>query len=68
VYNPDVAMVLFTVWDAHESMGNKYLVGVSSIPFSCLREGYRSVQLFDENFTRCDPYSFASLFIHISLS
>ena len=60
IFNSDVAMLLFTVWDGRD------VVGVSSIPFSCLREGYRSVQLFDENFTRCGVYSFASLFVHIS--
>jgi hypothetical protein len=39
----------------------------AAIPVSCLRQGYRSVQLIDANNTRSGPFDFASLLIETKL-
>jgi hypothetical protein len=68
VHNPGVAMVLFTVWDCPAGKDTKHFVGVSAVPFSGLREGYRSVQLFDKDFTRSGAHAFSSLFVNVSVN
>jgi len=63
VQNPDVAMLQLTVWD--KDMGNDDFIASSSIPISCIREGYRGVKLFDSNHTRSGPFECASLLIEV---
>eukprot|EP00542_Grammatophora_oceanica_P011355 CAMPEP_0194035676 /NCGR_PEP_ID=MMETSP0009_2-20130614/8091_1 /TAXON_ID=210454 /ORGANISM="Grammatophora oceanica, Strain CCMP 410" /LENGTH=602 /DNA_ID=CAMNT_0038677125 /DNA_START=14 /DNA_END=1819 /DNA_ORIENTATION=+ len=70
VENGAVAMLHLAVYSRDTSMqvvGSKEgePIATSSIPFSCLRTGYRSVQLFDNNNTRSGPYDFASLLIEV---
>ena len=59
--NPSVAMLLFTVWD-YETQD---FVAGAAIPVNCLREGYRSIALFDSQHTRSGPYAFASLLVKV---
>jgi hypothetical protein len=60
VTRPSIAILLISVWDA---TSNDFIAG-SAVPVSCLREGYRSVSLFDSLHTRCGSYAFASLFVN----
>mmetsp|Transcript_12132 Transcript_12132/g.17785 ORF Transcript_12132/g.17785 Transcript_12132/m.17785 type:complete len:565 (+) Transcript_12132:1216-2910(+) len=62
-----VAMLHLEVY-TKGAMGEKdEFLAHSSIPVSCLRQGYRSVQLFDANNTRSGPFDFASLLIETKL-
>jgi phosphatidylinositol phospholipase C delta len=60
VERPSIAVLLFTVWDKRGDSSLDFIAG-SAMPVSCLREGYRTVSLFDSLHTKCGPYSFASL-------
>ena len=66
VYNPDVAMIHFSLREADMGLDDK--VGDTCIPVICLRTGVRSVQLFDSLGTRTGPYGFASLLVEIQSS
>lgn len=61
VRNPTVAVVLFSVWD--DDTGD--FVAASPVPLSCVREGYRSIALFDSMHSRSGPYAFSSLFVRV---
>lgn len=64
VYSPDVAMLLFKIID--EDIGTDQHIASAAIPVSCLRKGYRSVQLYDPHSnTRTGPFLFSSLLVHI---
>lgn len=64
VASPSIAMVLFSVWEKRQD-GTDDFIAAASVPVSCIREGYRSVPLFDSMHTRCGPYAFASLFVQV---
>jgi hypothetical protein len=64
VCNPDVAVFLFKVVD--DDIGVDDIIAASCIPISCLRKGYRSVQLYDNNGTTTGPYECANLFVKIT--
>ena len=66
VDNVAVAMLHMSVHDKESSVGGQgEFIASASIPVSCLRSGYRSVQLFDANNTRSGPFDFASLLIEV---
>lgn len=67
VENFNVAILQFTVWDYDGLTKTDDFIASSSIPISCLRKGYRSVQLFDKNNTRSAPFDFASLLVEIQI-
>lgn len=60
--NPSLAILTFTVWDRADN-GTDELIGGSAMPVACVREGYRSVPLFDKQHTRAGPYAYASLLV-----
>lgn len=62
---PECAVVLFSVWDFNEE-GTEDFIAAAGIPLTCMREGYRSVPLFDANHMRCGAHAFTSLFIHVT--
>ena len=62
IERPSIAVLLFTVWDKRADGSSDFIAG-AAVPASCIREGYRTVSLFDSLHTKCGPYSFASLFI-----
>mmetsp|Transcript_7664 Transcript_7664/g.9766 ORF Transcript_7664/g.9766 Transcript_7664/m.9766 type:complete len:874 (+) Transcript_7664:346-2967(+) len=66
VQNPDVAMLQFSVWDKDVASTDDF-VGGSSVPVSCIREGYRSVQIFDANNKRNGAFERASLLVEVKL-
>jgi hypothetical protein len=62
ITNPSVAMLVLSVWDKTDD-GKEHFIAAASLPVSCIREGYRSVALFDAKHTRSGPYAFSSLLI-----
>jgi phosphatidylinositol phospholipase C delta len=60
--SPSLAILLFTVWDKTDSGADDF-IAAAALPVSCIREGYRSVALFDSMHSRCGPYAFASLLV-----
>lgn len=63
VQNPNVAMLTFSVWDKDVTVDN--FIGSSSVPVSCIREGYRSVRLFDANSKQNGAFECASLLVEV---
>ena len=63
--NSNVAMLLFQVWNSSDDNAQDSLIGAAAVPLSGLREGYRSVQLFDLDHTRRGAYGCASLLVHV---
>eukprot|EP00542_Grammatophora_oceanica_P022083 CAMPEP_0194035342 /NCGR_PEP_ID=MMETSP0009_2-20130614/7770_1 /TAXON_ID=210454 /ORGANISM="Grammatophora oceanica, Strain CCMP 410" /LENGTH=857 /DNA_ID=CAMNT_0038676659 /DNA_START=5 /DNA_END=2578 /DNA_ORIENTATION=+ len=59
VTRPSVAILLISLWD---SASNEF-IAASSLPIANLREGYRSVAMFDSLHSRCGPYAFCNLFV-----
>jgi phosphatidylinositol phospholipase C delta len=65
VENSDVAIILFTMVD--EDIGVDDKIACSAIPVSCLRQGYRSIQLYDHHNTRTGPFQYATLLVKIEI-
>mmetsp|Transcript_22154 Transcript_22154/g.52677 ORF Transcript_22154/g.52677 Transcript_22154/m.52677 type:complete len:1596 (+) Transcript_22154:305-5092(+) len=59
--NPSLAILTFTVWSKTED-GDEFIAG-SSMPVSCIREGYRSVPLFDKQNTRAGAFAYSYLLV-----
>lgn len=64
--NPSLSLCVFTVWHKGEH-GEEFIAG-AAMPVSCMREGFRSVALFDANHTRLGRHEFASLLLNVSKS
>ncbi|VEU35094.1 unnamed protein product [Pseudo-nitzschia multistriata] len=60
--SPSLAILTFTVWDKAEN-GTEEFIGGSAMPLSCIREGYRSVPLFDKQNTRGGAFAYACLLV-----
>jgi hypothetical protein len=60
---PQVAMVQIALMESDVTIDDK--VASASIPFSCLRRGYRSIHLHDLNGTRTGPFSMATILVEI---
>jgi len=67
IASPSVAVVLFSVWDADEDTEKDYFIATSAIPFTCLRQGFRNIVLFDANRSRRGIYGSANLFVELSI-
>jgi len=63
VKSPQVAMIHFSLCEKDIGLDDK--VADAVIPVSCLRKGYRSVQLYDKNGTRSGAFSCATLLVQI---
>jgi hypothetical protein len=66
VYSPEVAQLQFTLYESDVGRDDK--VACAVIPVSCLRSGYRSVQLYDMNNTRTGPFGMACLLVEVRQS
>lgn len=64
--SPSLSLCVFTVWHKGEH-GEEFIAG-SSMPLSCMREGYRSIALFDAHHTRCGQYAYSSLLVSLTKS
>jgi hypothetical protein len=60
--NPSLAILSFTVWH-HSAEGSDEFVASAAMPVGCIREGYRSIPLFDKHHSRTGPHQFACLFV-----
>ena len=67
VENGAVAVLQLEVYAKGDMGQSDEFIANAAIPISCLRQGYRSVQLFDENNARSGPYDFASLLIETKI-
>ena len=66
IENYETAMIQLGVFDAAHTTGlGDELIASSSIPVCCLRQGLRSVKLFDTSNTRSGAFDFASLLVDI---
>lgn len=65
VKNPNVAILQFSVWDKDVAAND--FIGSSSVPISCIREGYRSVRLFDANNKQNGAFECASLLVEVKM-
>ena len=63
VSRPWVAMLSISVYDKPEHGIDDFVAG-AAIPVSQLRQGYRSVALFDSTHSRTGPFAFASLLVN----
>ena len=63
---PSLAICTFTVW--HKGETGDELIGASAMPVSCMREGIRSVAIFDKFGSRSGPYAYCSLLVSASKS
>jgi phosphatidylinositol phospholipase C delta len=61
--NPGVAMLVFRLID--EDIGVNDQIASAAIPVSCLRKGFRSIQLRDPRNSRLGPFHYATLLVHI---
>ena len=62
VETPDVAMLVFRV-EQNTDEGKE--ISTTAIPVSCLRKGYRSVQLYDADNTRLGRFASATLLVFL---
>ena len=62
VETPDVAMLVFRV---EQDTDKGTVLSTTAIPVSCLRRGYRSVQLYDSNNTRLGRFASATLLVFL---
>mmetsp|Transcript_67818 Transcript_67818/g.75909 ORF Transcript_67818/g.75909 Transcript_67818/m.75909 type:complete len:822 (+) Transcript_67818:195-2660(+) len=63
IHNPDVAMIHFRIID--QDVGSDDKLCSSAIPVTCLRQGYRNIQLYDHNNTRTGHFECSTLFVKI---
>jgi len=60
--SPSLAILTFTIWHKTEE-GTEELICGSAMPVSCIREGCRSVPLFDKQNTRAGAFAYACLLV-----
>lgn len=61
---PAMSILTFSVWDKDSSNdGRDGFIGASAMPLSTIREGYRSVALFDEYHSRVGAHAYSSLLV-----
>lgn len=65
VRNSAVAVMQFTVMNKVSLTKDDEFIASASVPIACMRQGIRSVQLFDENMTRSGAFDFASLLVYV---
>jgi phosphatidylinositol phospholipase C delta len=66
VKNTSVAVMQLSVWTKNSLPKDDEIIASASVPISCMRQGIRSVQLFDENMTRSGAFAFASLLVMVN--
>jgi len=59
---PSTSILVFQVYNKSEN-GSEELIAATAVPVSCMREGYRSVALFDKNHSRAGAHAHACLLV-----
>eukprot|EP01041_Mallomonas_annulata_P001697 gene1697-3289_t len=68
VRHPDVAMLVFRVFDEDElNTQQADFIAFSAIPINCVRQGLRSVSLYDEKGFKKGDFSFTSLLVRTTI-
>jgi hypothetical protein len=65
VNDPSTAVILFSLWDVDELDAGEDFIAAAAIPISCMRQGYRSIPLFDANHMRCGAHGNTMLLVRI---
>lgn len=65
VRDPSTAIFLFSLWDMDDVTGDEDFIAAAAIPVSCMRQGYRSVPLFDANHMRCGSHGYTMLMARV---
>ena len=65
VHDPSTAIILVSLWDVEEENGVEDFIAAAAIPISCMRQGYRSIPLFDANHMRCGAHASSMLLARI---
>ena len=65
VNDASTAIVLFSLWDVDELNVEEDFIAAAAIPISCMRQGYRSIPLFDANHMRCGSHASTMLLARI---
>jgi hypothetical protein len=65
VKKPSIAIISFSVWDRIDEKSEVFVAG-AGLPVSCLREGYRSISLFDAEHSKAGSYAYAPLLVKAS--
>ena len=60
--NPSLAILSFVVCH-HSEEGSEEFIASAAMPVACIREGYRSIPLFDQQHSRTGAHQYASLFV-----
>lgn len=66
IHNPDVSHITLVVLDS-SSMDQTEFIAYVSMPINCIRPGFRSLSLYDEQGMRDGDFEFASLFVRTSI-
>ena len=64
--NSDVAMIEFIVMDSDTGFVDD-LVCMAAVPVSCLKQGYRSLQLYDRRGSQHGPFDFARIIVDVDI-
>jgi len=65
VKDPSTAILLFSLWDWDDEVQDEDFIAAAAVPISCMRQGYRSVPMFDANHMRCGSHAFTTLLVRI---
>jgi phosphatidylinositol phospholipase C, delta len=65
IVRPDVAMLTLRCMDSDLDFDD--FIASTSIPVTCLRNGFRTVQLYNQFGQKGGDFQFASLFVHVSI-
>lgn len=66
VANPDISMLIFTVYD--EDVGHHEFIAMGSLPITCIRPGIRNLSLLDAYGNKAQDFMFCSLTVRIAVS
>jgi len=68
VHNPEIAILQLNVFNQKQILGGEdSFIASASVPVSCIRQGYRSVKLFDERNMRNGLFDCATLLVEVKI-
>jgi len=65
--NSDVAMVEFIVMDSNRGFIDEIMCK-TAVPLSCLRQGFRSVQFYDQCSSQHGPFGMARILLDVDIN
>ena len=65
VPKPSISMISFSIWDRCGDKAETFVAG-AAFPVTCIRDGYRSVALFNIDNSRIGAMKYASLLVKVS--